>query len=326
MAAGRAVKISPLVKVQMEIPTIDFSQLDHNHQLNELARACSEWGFFHLKNHGMPRTLRAGLLREAAAFFARPSESKHQVLRTRENSWGFYDRELTKNRRDWKEIFDVGREGGSDTPQWPKQQPSLKSAGEAFFESAEKIAWTLLRAIFRSLRADFSARRSDFLHHTSFLRLNFYPLCDDPAPASSETVPKSGRLGIGHHTDAGALTILLQDGNSGLQFLRDEVWYGIQGEPDDLIVNLGDVVQVYSNDRYRAPLHRVIASRNQERFSAPFFFNPALSARYEPLPELCADVPPHYRPIDWSEFRALRSSGDYANVGKEVQINDYRIG
>ncbi|MCH2185692.1 2-oxoglutarate and iron-dependent oxygenase domain-containing protein, partial [Myxococcota bacterium] len=97
----------------MEIPTIDFSQLDHDHPLSELERACSEWGFFHLKNHGMPRTLRAGLLREAAAFFALPSESKHKVLRTRESSWGFYDRELTKNRRDWKEIFEVGREEGS---------------------------------------------------------------------------------------------------------------------------------------------------------------------------------------------------------------------
>ena len=310
----------------MEIPTIDFSQLDHDRQLSELGKACSEWGFFHLKNHRMPRPLRTRLLREAAAFFALPAESKHQVLRTEENSWGFYDRELTKNRRDWKEIFDVGRKQGTDTPQWPDQQPSLQSVVEAFFQAAEEISWVLLHAIFRSLRADFSPRRSDFLDHTSFLRLNFYPLCDDPAPASSETVPKSGRLGIGHHTDAGALTILLQDGNAGLQFMRDEVWHGIQGEPDDLIVNIGDVVQVYSNDRYRAPLHRVIASRSQERFSAPFFFNPALSARYEPLPELCADVPPHYRPIDWSEFRALRSSGDYANVGKEVQINDYRIG
>ena len=87
-----------------------------------------------------------------------------------------------------------------------------------------------------------------------------------------------------------------------------------------MFVNLGDMLQVWSNDHYRSPLHRVIASSDRDRYSAPFFFNPSAGAICRPLSE-----PPHYRPIPWSEFRSLRSAGDYADLGEEVQISHYRV-
>jgi isopenicillin N synthase-like dioxygenase len=91
-------------------------------------------------------------------------------------------------------------------------------------------------------------------------------------------MPASGRLGIHHHTDAGALTLLLQDDQPGLQVYHEGGWHLVEPRADALVVNIGDVVQLWSNDRYQAALHRVLASGKAERYGAPFFFNPASGA------------------------------------------------
>jgi isopenicillin N synthase-like dioxygenase len=137
-------------------------------------------------------------------------------------------------------------------------------------------------------------------------------------------MPRTGQLGVHHHTDAGALTLLLQDHQPGLQVHRDGLWYLVEPRADALVVNIGDIVQVWSNDRYRAALHRVLANRDNERYSAPFFLNPASDAIYAPLPSACASAPPRYRPIQWGAFRAARAAGDYADCGEEVQIAHFR--
>jgi isopenicillin N synthase-like dioxygenase len=94
-----------------------------------------------------------------------------------------------------------------------------------------------------------------------------------------------------------------------------------------LVVNLGDIAQVWSNDRYVAPLHRAIVQSNAERYSVPYFFNPAYSAEYAPLPSTVdARHPPRYRPIPWREFRARRTAGDYAHGREYVEISHYKMG
>ena len=96
---------------------------------------------------------------------------------------------------------------------------------------------------------------------------------------------------------------------------------------DALVVNIGDIVQVWSNDRYRAALHRVTTNTERDRYSVPFFLNPAYAAHYAPLPSTVdASHPPRYRPINWGEFRRLRTAGDYADQGEEVQISHYAVG
>ena len=90
------------------------------------------------------------------------------------------------------------------------------------------------------------------------------------------------------------------------------------------MINLGDIVQVWSNDRYLAALHRVLANSDTPRYSAPFFFNPAYAANYAPLESVCQNQAPRYRAINWGEFRGLRAAGDYADYGEEVQISHYR--
>jgi isopenicillin N synthase-like dioxygenase len=87
---------------------------------------------------------------------------------------------------------------------------------------------------------------------------------------------------------------------------------------------VGDVIQVWSNDRYHSPLRRVCCQRGATRMSIPFFFNPKDSFSYAPLEGSSAE-PARYRPINFGEFRRRRASGDYADLGEEVQIDQYRI-
>ena len=185
----------------------------------------------------------------------------------------------------------------------------------------ETISLTLLESIMQSLRLHRSSLAQHFTNgNSSFLRLNHYPVCKVPADPE-EDFPTEGHLGIYHHTDAGAVTVLLQDEVSGLQVRHNDTWTTIACENDSLIINVGDLVQVWSNDRYKAPLHRVLANSKQDRFSAAFFMNPDYSTNCIPQ----TGDKPRYRSVNWGEFRSARAAGDYANIGDEVQISDYRI-
>jgi isopenicillin N synthase-like dioxygenase len=311
-----------------EIPVIDIERLHSPQTLAALDTACREWGFFQVTGHGIPCSVTADLQLQMRAFFHQPAAAKRAIERTAENPWGFFDRELTKNTRDWKEIYDYGPpDGGVLVPQWPHDLPSFRSAVLTFYDACERLALRLLGAIAINLGASESALRGGFVpRHTSFLRLNYYPVCPKPAHPEGVRTPTSGWLGINHHTDSGALTLLLQDAQPGLEVFRDGNWHLVVPRPDALVVNIGDIVQVWSNDRYTAALHRVRANAGTERFSAPFFLNPTYGTDYAPLPSTVdAEHPARYRPINWGEFRTRRAAGDYADNGREVQIADYLL-
>lgn len=309
----------------MRLSLIDYEEISAGHGLAELDRACREWGFFELRNHPIASDLRRQMLDQMERFFAQPTALKRACERTEENHWGFYDRELTKNVQDWKELFDVGPEFGNCVPQWPTNAPGFRETTEAFYAACETVAVQLVRCLGWSLGADGDRLAQGFVNHTSYLRLNHYPLCENPAPADTPTGPPVGHLGISHHSDAGAVTVLLQDGHSGLQVERDGVWHNVAADRGSIIINIGDVVQVWSNDRYQAPLHRVLASDSHVRYSAPFFLNPSFETNYAPLVSAHRDDSPRYRPINWGDFRNGRAAGDYADVGEEIQIAHYRI-
>lgn len=309
------------------IPVISLKSLNSSDpaSLEKLAMAATDWGFFQLTEHGIPSKVETKFSASMASFFGQSKSEKQRCSRTDENPWGFFDRELTKNKQDWKEIFDLGIDQQDDrytsrTP-WPENPDNFRSVMLDWYDRCESISQALLEALCRSLSQPETTLSAFFKPiNSSFLRLNYYPVCDDPAD-KHEDYPKQGQLGISHHTDAGAITVLLQGEVAGLQVRKDENWITIPVVPESLIVNIGDLIQVWSNDRYQAPLHRVLASKTEERYSAAFFMNPTFSTDCIPL----VDQPARYKPVNWGEFRASRAAGDYANLGDEIQISDYRI-
>ena len=86
--------------------------------------ACRGWGFFQIVNHRVPAALIEACLAEMRRFFALPREAKRAVRRSEDNPWGYYDSELTKNVRDWKEIFDFRR---LSKPELPDHHPANRS-------------------------------------------------------------------------------------------------------------------------------------------------------------------------------------------------------
>jgi isopenicillin N synthase-like dioxygenase len=305
------------------IPVIDIDRIEHPETLATIDTACREWGFFQVVNHGIPRDVIDRMTGEMHAFFALPTEAKRAISRSEENPLGFYDRELTKNALDLKEIYDFGPGNGRAIhPQWPKGMPEFRNAVHRYYRHNNRLAHRLLAAISTNLGMSPGFLSRGFgTSHTSFLRLNYYPVV-----ATSAATEKSG-LGVGQHTDAGALTILRQDNEPGLEVFRNNAWYLVEPRRDALVVNIGDIVQVWSNDHYFAALHRVIASADKPRFSIPFFMNPGYATNYAPVPTMITPArPARYRTINWGEFRRLRVQGDYADYGEEVQIEQYRIG
>jgi isopenicillin N synthase-like dioxygenase len=312
-----------------DIPVIDIARLEEPRTLRAIDEACRTWGFFHVTRHGIAENVLSDLFAAAHAFFARPTTEKRSILRSAENPWGYYDQELTKNTRDWKEVFDFGPAdpARSLVPRWPHALPRFEPAIRNYFAACEDLSRRLVGAIALNL----GTRPADLLRgfgaeHTSFVRLNHYPACPTPSAPDGLSAPVGGYLGISHHTDAGAITVLVQDEQPGLETFRDGRWHLVRPRDDAFVVNIGDIVQVWSNDRYRAALHRVIVNSEKERFSAPFFFNPSYDTDYAPLPALIDGAhPARYRPINWGEFRALRHAGDYADVGEEVQLAHYAL-
>ena len=194
-----------------------------------------------------------------------------------------------------------------------------------YFEACTDLSHKLLEAF--CLGLDLPARylHTDFAdNHTGFIRLNYYPV-KDPMSCSDADYQTDAGLGVHHHTDAGALTVLLQDDVGGLQVYRDGYWHNIPPVPGAMVINTGDMMQVWSNDIYQAAIHRVLAMESADRYSIPFFFNPAAKARVSPLSTVASDeLPSRYHEIEWARFRGARTDGDYADYGPEVQISQFR--
>ena len=314
--------------MENNLPEIDLSSLSTQATIAALDHACSEWGFFYLVGHDIDVQQQQEIWATTRAFFTQPTAIKNQIRRNETNSWGFYDAELTKNRRDWKEILDIGPTADTGPlagsyPQWP-DLAGFRDVAERLSGQMHEIALQLVAAIARALDSS-EDLLAPFNDHSSYLRINYYPECEDPAAADSDVVPDTGHLGVSHHTDAGAVSVLLQDDVAGLQVYNAGMFRTIEPYKDALVINLGDIVQVWSNDRYQAPVHRVLVNTGAGRISIPYFLNPSYDYDYSPLSGVVDDSrPPRYRPINWGEFRSRRSAGDYTDLGDEVQISHYR--
>jgi isopenicillin N synthase-like dioxygenase len=300
--------------------------------VEEVRAAASEWGFFYIANHALPQQEVDTFQTAMRSFFQLPSDVKRTIRRSATNSRGYFDDELTKNKTDWKECLDfagVEEDGavsvtherlGDDQNQWldGKALPGFRREMMEYYAKMEYISRRLLK-VFAVALGEEPAFFDQFFHgdNSSFLRLNHYPVAPEPEKT----------MGVYHHTDAGALTVLLQDDDvASLQaFHRDsQTWTLVPPRKGTYTINIGDMVQVWSNDKFVAPLHRVLANGGADRFSAPFFYNPSYRAQVEPI-VVKEGEEANYRPLSWREFRLARFKGDYADSGKEIQIGDFKV-
>lgn len=310
------------------VPTVDIGNPTHV-SLEALDRACADHGFFLLEGHGLDDLIDRTWA-SAKEFFACGPEIKEPIRRTLTEPLGWFDRELTKRKRDAKEVFDfIDPAVPSDySPnRWPSGPPEFQATMTEFFDAFALLAGRTVSLVQHAL----GLGRDHNATHTvakvaSTVRLNHYPV-GDPVPADErDGLNPLADVALGHHTDPGVLTLLLQDDTGGLQAESAELgWIDVEPRPGTIVVNLGDTLQVWSNDRYRAAVHRVLPMTHRSRYSIPFFGNPARDTVIEPLPELAGEGA-RYRPFTWREFMGGRAADNFADYGvDDIQISNFAV-
>lgn len=243
-----------------------------------LRAACTQTGFFYCVDHGVPQGLIDAVLAESRHFFALPAEDKIRLDKSLSSCNRGY--EPLRNQTleagtppDLKEGFYIGTEqpesGGlrfnQGPNQWPMAVPGFRPTMMAYSAALTVIAERLMQGLALSLglAEDFFSTYCRDPQIT--LRLLHYP----PQPAN----PQPGEKGCGAHTDFGGLTLLLQDQSGGLQVRGpDDCWIHATPIPGSFVVNLGDMIARWTNDRYRSTLHRVVNTSGGDRYSVPFFY------------------------------------------------------
>ena len=321
------------------IPTIDLAAYQRGDlgeaTLKELARACEDHGFFLLTGHGEDALI-AEVFAASAAFFAESKDYKLAILRDEENPLGYFDRELTKQKRDQKEVFDF-KAGGhiSKNPakhtRWPEGRQGFRDVMTRFFQRFTTLSEATMAMVFDALgmpEQDIARTMQEGFgpSHSSAARLNFYPPFDPVPDEERGAVNALGDMALHHHTDPGAITLLLQDDHGGLQALsKQDGWIDVPPSPGTIVVNVGDILQVWTNDRCTAGMHRVLPVASEKgRYSTPFFYQPRIDAMVRPWVE--EGEVPRYRAFSWREFIGGRVADNFTDTGAEdIQIQKYRV-
>ena len=282
------------------LPIVDVESLlcgsarDVTGAVGAIRSACLDKGFFYCVGHGIGAELRGAVFRQSEAFFSLPESEKLKVDKRQSRANRGY--EMLRGQTlepgtppDLKEGYYIGAEVSDDDPRaarlinvgpnvWPEALPDFRAVMDSYFFEMTALASVLLRGLALSLDLPgdhFSEFERDPL---ATLRLLHYP----PQPV----VTASGEKGCGAHTDFGGITILMQDDIGGLQVWDNgsQAWIDAPPIPDAFIVNLGDLMGRWTNDRYRSTLHRVINVSGRERYSVPFFFSGNHDYQIECLP------------------------------------------
>ena len=303
----------------MNIPIIDISPLVGGHgdpglvqrTVREIGDACRQVGFFYVKNHQVPQDHLDDVVSVMKDFFDLPEEEKMRIHIGRSDIFRGYTplgRELTNDKHDWHECVDLGLDLGPDHPeviagdrlvgpnQWPEDQPEFKRVLERHWD----LTVFLGRRITEGLAMSLGLERSFFAPHMSrshsFMRLVNYP--------PYEKNEKESMLnGIGAHADYGFLTILLQDEIGGLEIKNSEnEWVSAPIVRGTFLINIGSMIQRWTNDHYKATVHRVIPPEHGNRYSVPFFFEPNFDTVVVPIEKFCSkDNPSRYAPFHFGD-------------------------
>jgi len=185
----------------------------------------------------------------------------------------------------------MGREiSGNKPPYRPFQHPNIWPSRDVipenifqqplleYHQALSALSLQIMHMLWRGLKKIDTRVLSEFCHEPiAAVRLLHYP----PHPETDDT----SLVGAGAHTDFGAITLLLQDGNSGLQVLDQSTqeWIDVSPNQDAYVVNVGDMLQIWTGGAYKSNIHRVINKSGTDRYSVPFFLDGNLDCVIKPL-------------------------------------------
>ncbi len=308
-------------KLYDEIPSLDLADFlsgDASKKqkfVNALGQAYNNIGFVAIKNHGLSDELVESLYNGFKKFFSLPDDVKKKYEDDElQGQRGYISKgkEVAKGKStpDLKEFFHVGQEVDpsdsilSSYPAniWPDEVPELKEIGLKAYKTLERTGLNMLRAIAIYLGLDEDYFEDKASKGNSILRpIHYFPI-EDPNSVADDAVRAA------EHGDINLITLLMGASADGLQVLRrDGEWISITALPEQIVVNVGDMLDRLTNHKLKSTIHRVVNppkdQLNTPRYSIPFFMHPRSEMDLSCL-ESCVDEsnPKRYEDITAGEF------------------------
>ncbi len=293
------------------IPVVDLSKFVHGNEteranfVEELGKAFHEVGFVGVRNHGVPQDLVDGFYAASKSFFSQPVDVKRSYEipgLAGQRGYTAFGTEKAKQSQvaDLKEFYQIGQvndnEDKNEYPDNPrtKEVPEFTEIGFKLYKAFEESGGQLLRAIALHLELDEDYFENKIDNGHSILRSIHYP------PITQE--PKSA-IRAEQHEDINLITLLVGASAGGLQLLNaEDKWLDIVPGDDEIVINVGDMLQRLTNNYLISTTHRVVNPPKSEwhkpRLSIPFFLHPKSDMKLDCL-DFCVseDQPLQYEPI-----------------------------
>ncbi|MCE3052076.1 hypothetical protein HAX54_051521 [Datura stramonium] len=311
------------VPIGTNIPIIDFGQPDHV-IVEQISKACRDFGLFQVVNHGVPDSLMANTMKVLKEFFALPAEDKAMFYEDGKPNDLVADisqkaKLYTESNKSpegeftfWKDSLAHGTHPLDDelVNSWPDKPATYKEVVSKYAVEVRNLAKNILDMICQSLGLPLGYLEKDLIQNQMMFS-NYYAQCPQP----------NATLGVGGHCDPNLITVLQQD-LYGLQFLNKQgQWIGVQPISNAFVIILGLTFSVVSNNEMEGAVHRVVTSQNYDRISIATFFTPANSTIIEPAKQLISEKkPPCYKPYKYVEFFGNYLSDDY-----DAGLSRYKI-
>ncbi len=302
---------------------------------DDIDTACRTNGFLRITGHGVDASLIDEMLDTTAGFFDLPAAEKQRWTDPiAANNRGYaalgtealgYSHDGDVAAPDLFEAFNVGREAvGAEHPDhayfdtyrsffaanvWPDTSPDLREVWLRYMAAVDSVNDRLLEAFAVALDLDddfFLARTRRAIKTMRAINYERRPGSPDPLP---------GQLRMGQHTDYGIITVLLADPVPGLQVFHEGGWLDVVPEPGEFIVNIGDMLATWTNDRWVSTLHRVVPPPTDvtgaaRRRSVAHFLEADPDAVISCLPTCVdADHPARYQPVEAGEYLLAKLLG-----------------
>jgi isopenicillin N synthase-like dioxygenase len=295
------------------IPTVDLSKFvkgtpeEKKQFVKDLGTAFHEVGFVAVTNHGIPKELIDDFYKYSKEFFALTEKKKRKYEiagAAGQRGYTSFGKEHAKQSQvaDLKEFFQIGQEVPKTHPlaeQYPanvkvREVKEYAKTGKKLYKEFEKAGAHLLKAIAMHLRIGPNYFRDKIKHGNSILRsIHYPPITHEPASA----------IRAEQHEDINLITLLVGASAGGLELLKsDGRWVPIMPEADEIVINVGDMLQRLTNNYLKSTTHRVVNPPREEwhlpRLSIPFFLHPISSMDLTCLPKTVTKKNPlHYPPI-----------------------------